>query len=303
VNLHDFPDLNFQPIDHVDNARLFSTRSANGNGGVISHLSSAQPGPGECGSAGKPDVYTAIVHLSVYVGHDVWCDGSPIALPTQHAGALVIYDRRHDWRYRIENPFDCILFHFPRAAISDFPQGAGAGQADMFPGPVSFVPVDPVMHHLSLALLPVLARPDQANGLFVDHVFQTVLIHLSRTYGSSGFRRSPDREHLAPWQERCAKEYIATHLGGKLPLADVAAACRLSPSHFSRLFKQSTGMAPHQWLLDRRVERAKHLLMNTQETLTDIACAAGFADQSHLTRVFSKRVRVSPCAWRRANRG
>jgi AraC family transcriptional regulator len=85
-----------------------------------------------------------------------------------------------------------------------------------------------------------------------------------------------------------------------VPLKEVARECRLSVSHFSRAFRRSMGAAPHNWLLTRRVEAAKDKLRDDRLSLSDVALACGFADQSHLTRVFTRMVGVSPGAWRRA---
>ena len=82
--------------------------------------------------------------------------------------------------------------------------------------------------------------------------------------------------------------------------SEVARECRLSVSHFSRAFRRSMGVAPHNWLLTRRVEAAKEKLRDDRLSLLDVALVCGFADQSHLTRVFTRIVGVSPGAWRRA---
>ena len=105
---------------------------------------------------------------------------------------------------------------------------------------------------------------------------------------------------LAAWQERRAKEVLSANLDGSVPLKDVARECRLSVSHFSRAFRRTMGVAPHHWLLTRRVEVAKEKLRNTRLPLPEVALVCGFADQSHLTRVFTRTVGVSPGAWRRA---
>jgi AraC family transcriptional regulator len=83
-------------------------------------------------------------------------------------------------------------------------------------------------------------------------------------------------------------------------LKEVARECRLSVSHFSRAFRRTMGVAPHNWLLTRRIEVAKEKLRNSGLSLSEVALACGFADQSHLTRVFTGMVGVSPGAWRRA---
>ena len=82
-------------------------------------------------------------------------------------------------------------------------------------------------------------------------------------------------------------------------MQQIAAEFGLSTSHFSRAFRISTGLPPHQWLLRRRVTTAKQLMTVRDLSLSEIAISAGFANQSHFTRVFSSVVGVSPGAWRR----
>ena len=106
---------------------------------------------------------------------------------------------------------------------------------------------------------------------------------------------------LARWQENLAKEMLAAHLGRKLPVAQVAEACQLSRGHFSKAFKRSTGQSPHRWLVGLRVARAQALLMESARPVSEIAQACGFADQSHLTRVFTELTGMAPATWRRAH--
>jgi AraC family transcriptional regulator len=110
----------------------------------------------------------------------------------------------------------------------------------------------------------------------------------------------PVRGGLAPWQERRAKEVLSANLDGGVPLTEVARECRLSVSHFSRAFRRTMGVAPHNWLVARRIEVAKEKLRYSRLSLSDVALACGFADQSHLTRAFTGMVGASPGAWRRA---
>jgi AraC-like DNA-binding protein len=108
------------------------------------------------------------------------------------------------------------------------------------------------------------------------------------------------RGGLAPWQVRRAKQIMSENLTGWVALEEVAQACRLSKSHFGRAFKATTGRSPHRWLLEYRVEHAKRLLTDSDDTLADIASRCGFADQSHFAKVFCRLVGVPPRPWRRA---
>jgi AraC family transcriptional regulator len=109
----------------------------------------------------------------------------------------------------------------------------------------------------------------------------------------------PPHGGLAPWQVRRAMEILGANLDG-VPLKELAQECGLSVSHFSRAFRRTVGVAPHNWLLMRRIEVAKQKLRRSQLPLSDVALACGFADQSHMTRIFTRMVGTSPGAWRRA---
>jgi AraC-like DNA-binding protein len=101
-------------------------------------------------------------------------------------------------------------------------------------------------------------------------------------------------------QARRALELMNSDLSGRLGLRQAASACRLSVGYFSYAFRQTVGCSPHQWLLARRIALATDLLLNTDQPLSEIALVTGFADQSHFTRMFSRRMGASPAAWKRA---
>jgi AraC-like DNA-binding protein len=132
----------------------------------------------------------------------------------------------------------------------------------------------------------------------VDHLTLAFAAHLARSYG--GMLGAPRliKGGLAPWQERRAQELILANLAGALTLAELAAACGLSASYFTRAFRRSTGRSPHRFLIEARVARAKLLLRRRNLSLSEIAAACGFADQSHFTRVFVRQVGLAPAAWR-----
>lgn len=104
---------------------------------------------------------------------------------------------------------------------------------------------------------------------------------------------------LADWQVKRVKAHVEARLDSSIRLADLAALVRLTPSHFGRAFKASVGVTPHAYILERRIERARMLMLTTTTPLAQIAQDCGMADQSHLTRVFRRFVGSSPYAWRR----
>lgn len=110
------------------------------------------------------------------------------------------------------------------------------------------------------------------------------------------------RGGLAPWQARRVRDHVEARLGGVVRVEDFAAVAGLSPRYFSRAFKVSFGVTPHAYVTWRRIERAKALMLQTDEGLSQIALACGLADQAHLSRLFRQGVGMSPSVWRRAKR-
>ena len=116
-------------------------------------------------------------------------------------------------------------------------------------------------------------------------------------------RHQTDPRRPCPVADEASLQRLESDLGGKLSWQQIAAEFDLSVSYFSRAFRVSTGLPPHQWLLRQRVKAAKQLMTVRDLPLSEIAISAGFANQSHFTRVFSAAVGVSPAAWRREMHG
>lgn len=93
-------------------------------------------------------------------------------------------------------------------------------------------------------------------------------------------------------------DYIAANYGNNILLEDMAAQADLSPSHFSRLFKQTIGKSPYQFLMAYRIEQAKKMLDNSNTLMIDIAFNCGFSDQAHFSRVFKKIEGLTPKKYR-----
>jgi AraC-like DNA-binding protein len=200
---------------------------------------------------------------------------------------------------RLDNPFHVLFYYLPRRAldaVADDAEAPRIGDLNHKPWAVD----DPTIFSLSKAVLPAIRNPEQANRLFIDHILLAFGIYVARNYGDMRPLPPLIRGGLTPWQLRRAKEILSASLDRNLTLGKVALECGLSVSHFSRAFRQTVGIAPHQWLLTHRIELAKEKLRDRRLSLHDIAVSCGFADQSHLTRTFTRIVRITPGAWRRA---
>ena len=110
---------------------------------------------------------------------------------------------------------------------------------------------------------------------------------------------APVRGGLACWQLRLIVRHIEDHLASNIPIGSLSEIARLSNGHFCRAFKISTGDTPHTFITRKRIERAQRMMVTTNDSLSQIACACGLTDQAHLTRLFRKFVGETPLVWRR----
>src|SRR5882762_6188744 len=106
------------------------------------------------------------------------------------------------------------------------------------------------------------------------------------------------RGGLPPRALRRVRDFIEAHLEENISIQALASIAGLSMYHFARAFKQSDGMTPHEYLIHCRVRRAKDLIVETDLSLSEIALAAGFSDQSHCARRFREHVGVTPSSYR-----
>jgi AraC family transcriptional regulator len=250
----------------------------------------------------------AVVILRARPAHAGWHDGRLVEVPALGAGALSCLDLREAWTMDLSAPFDSFHTFIPWTAFDEITSELRRPRIDNLNRRIGVEHRDETMLGLARSLNPVLARPEHATALFTDHVFLAMVTHLTVTYGgldsgAARARAAPKGRLLTSLQERRVTSRLLDDLAGDTSLSDLAALCGLSRSHFIRAFKQSTGMPPHRWLSMQRVKRAKELLRATKMPIAEIAVTCGFADQSHLTRVFSKAFQISPGAWRRQWKG
>ena len=130
--------------------------------------------------------------------------------------------------------------------------------------------------------------------LLVDSLKTALAIHLVRKYCTTRPKLSSYADGLSRSKLTLVTDYINEHLHQDLKLVDLAAIAQMSPYHFLRLFKQSIGVTPHQYILQRRIEKAKCLLQQGELSIADVAASVGFCDQSHFTRYFKRIVGVTP---------
>ena len=295
-----FHGQKWRELLHLENTpSSLITRSVRGVEIAATETRDDNPVPGLCGAIVPEDAYIVSLKLRDYPDCEYWERGKCVTKANIRVGTTYLYDMKCDPRFVIEKPFHSLHFYVPALALGGIAEQSGVrrvGQLDCQFG-TGFH--DEAVHHIGASLLRGLRRPSEANQLFVDHMMLGLTAHVAAAYGGLRPGNRSARGGLAPWQVKRACERLDSDLGGKLSLQQIAAEFDLSVSYFSRAFRTSTGLPPHQWLLRQRVNAAKQLMTVRDLPLSEIAMSAGFANQSHFTRVFSAVVGVSPGVWRR----
>jgi AraC family transcriptional regulator len=157
---------------------------------------------------------------------------------------------------------------------------------------------DPLIQGIFSTLSAELATGGIGEHLLVDSLKTALAIHLVRNYCTTSPRLSAYTNGLSTAKLAVIIDYIKAHLHQDLTLAELSPIVQISPYHFLRLFKQSVGVTPHQYILQCRIDRAKYLLQSSDQSLAAIALMTGFCDQSHLTRCFKRILGVTPKQFR-----
>jgi AraC family transcriptional regulator len=153
---------------------------------------------------------------------------------------------------------------------------------------------DPTFRHIALAL-----RAGVQTGVALDRMYGEALstalaVHLLREYGAAVLMPKTQYGGLPRQKLVRAVEYIQDQLNADLTVSGIAHAVGMSRNHFTRLFKESTGQTPYQYVVDARVKKAKELLTTGKFTISQAAYHVGFVDQSPLTRHFKRVFGLPP---------
>jgi AraC family transcriptional regulator len=281
----------------LDTVSSLSTRPIQGSRMMVSRLSIGADRLGLTRPVPAEDAFVVAVYLHDLADHELWSRGRPVLRQGYAAQSMRIVSLQDEYAANLLQPHETLVFHIPRLALDGFTDDAGFARV----GHLACEPglVDPVVGHLAGALSATLAMPAVANSLFVDQVCLSVCAHLAGHYGGQRRAPLPAASGLSPGMASRAKELLAAHVAETLSIEDLAQACGLSRSHFGKAFKLSTGLTPHAWRQQYRIERAQALLLGERVDLAAIAALCGFADQSHFNRVFARLVGDTPGNWRR----
>jgi AraC family transcriptional regulator len=162
---------------------------------------------------------------------------------------------------------------------------------------------DPVLFNGALAIANEAACRQLGGTLYVDAVARQLCLHALRHYATVGFREAPAGGGLSAGQAGRITEYVDANLAAPLTVERLARAAGVSGHYLLRHFKTRFGLAPHAYVLERRLARARALLEGGTLLVREIAELTGFADQPHLTRSFKRRYGAPPAAFRRRDGG
>jgi AraC family transcriptional regulator len=138
------------------------------------------------------------------------------------------------------------------------------------------------------------------HDLLAASMSATRLALLLRESVAEPARPAPSKGGLASWQERKVRDHIDSNIDSSILVEHLADIVSLSAAHFCRAFKKSFDVTPHAYIVHRRVERAQELMRSTRSPLSQIALDCGFADQTHLSKLFRRLTGSTPNSWRRA---
>jgi AraC family transcriptional regulator len=158
---------------------------------------------------------------------------------------------------------------------------------------------DSVVWETAAKLKSAIENGQAKRTLYLSALSSVLAIELSRCDDNAARDTAPNRGGLACWQKRAVVGYIEEHLGEQICLGTLAQLARLSQHHFCRAFKQSFGVPPHQYHVQRRIEQAKLLLADRAISITDIAFTLGYSQTSSFSVAFRKNTGWTPSEYRR----
>jgi AraC-like DNA-binding protein len=224
--------------------------------------------------------------------------GEEVGVAHSIAFATTVIDLMKPMEMWAAGPFDYLHYYVSRDLLDRVAADNRIAPVNSFR--MVFFERDLVVAQLTKTILSQVRNREPLNMLALEDVSLLVSTHLLQHYGNSlgTLRAQPS---LEIWQKIRTEEMLRAHLEGEIRIAELATACQLSPSHFSRCFRQSFGISVHQWLIKLRIDTAKNLLREPELNLAEVGFRSGFCDQAAFTRAFTLLEGTTPSRWRKLN--
>lgn len=201
--------------------------------------------------------------------------------------------------YRAEGKDHYFQVKIPVQFLQSVAQSAAELDPDCLELVTEFRVRDPQLEQTLLLLRSELHKGGWVGQLYVESLANVLAVHLLRQYSTAQPRIALYEGGLGDRKILQISEYIHAHLDQSIKLADLADVAGMSQFHFSRLFKRSMGISPHQYLLQQRLEQAKQLLKGSKLAIAEIALQCGFNSQSHLSKHFREAIGMTPSDYRK----
>ena len=244
----------------------------------------------------QPSDHVVAVHLAGDVTLRRTREGRTVE-HAMHAGDISITPAGSPVRWRQRGQSLVILMRLAPAYVCVIGGEECALDPDRFDLRDAFTTRDPLLEDLGHRLLATLEGEGTDSRLAADTLTSELAVHLLRGYTSVAAREWP-KTRLSPHKLRQAIAYIDANLCRHLTLSAMAAAVALSPGHFAHAFREATGVAPHRYVVLRRVDRAKALLRQSDLPITEIADRVGCSSHSHFSVLFHRIAGRTPRQFR-----
>ncbi|MHC0430613.1 helix-turn-helix domain-containing protein [Streptomyces sp. O3] len=242
-----------------------------------------------------PPVHVLVVHTGRSADLRWSADGTA-RRERFHPGEALVNPAGWASRPRWQDDVELLLLGIDPVWLEKLAAESGAtGRFELVP---RFHFTDPLLTMLLERLTAEYAGPGPADGLYAQSLVQAAAAVVLRVAGEGGAVMRTGTGGLAPRRLAEVVDFIHANLSRRVTLAELAAVAGVSESHFTRVFKVSTGQSPHRYVTRRRLEHARRELIRTSRPIADIATEAGFADQSHLTRTMRRFDGSTPQALR-----
>lgn len=217
-------------------------------------------------------------------------------------GGLTILPGGHETQWRYEGSAEVAFFFVAPFVLVDVAGRSLDIATDTVRLPQRIGHSDPLVHAVAEAFIHEVRAQPPAGSLYLDELTNVLIVHVLHRYGGLAMPSAPRMSAHARGRMQAVVDYVNDRLCDDVSLDAVAAAVNVSPYHLSRTFTRTMGIPLHQYVIQRRVERARELLRDPELTVGTIAARTGFADHSHLGRHFKRQLGITPSEFRRDTR-